>query len=667
MKKDKQSIRIEIESLKKEIDRHNVLYYQFAHPLISDYEYDRLVQRLHELLKSNPEFAKFPSPIDSVGNDLSLVSQTIPHKHRMYSLENAYSLDAVKAFLKKIESDYGKFPEVILELKVDGFSINLFYHSGKISYATTRGNGLEGEDVTKNVTTISTIPQIIDLKSDLEVRGEIFFTKKDFEILNKQREVSGDKLFANPRNAAAGTIKLKDSELVRQRGLQVVFYSIGYSSDDFADSQNNLLFKLKYLGFPVSDHFIMARTMSEIEHFCNKWENDRSKLPFEIDGIVIKLNDFKLQNDLGYTNKSPKWAVAYKFKPEEKETLLKDVLFQIGRTGAVTPVAILDPIEISGSVVSRATLHNDDEIKRLDLHHGDTVKVIKSGEIIPKIIQVNHSKRPIMAKPVDFTKTCPVCFSTLFKEPEEAIHYCPNINCPAQLQRQIEHFASREAMDITGLGPSLISRLIDLGRLKSIQDLYELDYKAISLLDRMGKKSADNLHIAIEKSKTQKFDRVLFALGIRFVGTQTARILAKYFRSIHNLIKADINELISAPEIGHKIAQSLQEYFKNQSNIQLIHFLEENGFQLYTEQETDTGALIGKTFLITGSLPHYDRPTMEKMIIDNGGRILSGVSKNLDYLIVGENPGSKLEKAQTIDSIKIIDEPTMLNMLGESN
>lgn len=667
MSKDKKLIIKEIENLRKEIERHNVLYFEFANPSISDYDYDLLVNRLKQLIADNPDLAAEDMPIQRVGSDLTPASKTIPHKLRMFSLENAYSLIEVEEFLTKLEKELGSFPEVTLEHKIDGFSINLFYDKGLLQYATTRGDGYEGEVVTSNVKTIKSIPEQIDYTDSIEIRGEIFYPLDVFQALNKEREGKGEKLFANPRNAAAGTIKLKDREVVAQRQLQAVLYAVGYSSEPLAESQSDLLEKLSKLGFPVSKDYYTTSNFTEIAEYCNNWDEQRSELPYEIDGIVIKINDFAVQKKVGYTNKSPKWAIAYKFKPEEKETVLKEVQFQVGRTGAVTPVAILEPVYISGSTVSRATLHNADEIKRLDLHLGDTVKIVKSGEIIPKIISVNPENRAKTAPEVMFPEVCPVCHSHLFKEEEGSIFYCSNSKCPAQLQRQLEHFTSRDAMDITGLGESLIARLIELDMLKSIEDIFRLDYDKIAELERLGDKSAANLQAAVEKSKAEKFDRVLYALGIRFVGTKTARLLAEHFGSIDNLIKADFETLNSVPEIGDKIAQSVLDYFKLDENIALINFLKQQGLQFETEIKATSGVLKGKTFLITGTLPNYDRKAMEELIIQHGGKLLSSVSKNLNYLIVGENAGSKLDKAKALRNVNLIDEQEMLHMMGLSN
>jgi DNA ligase (NAD+) len=667
MAEDKNIIVKEIAELKKEIERHNVLYFEFANPSISDYEYDLLTNRLKELLVKYPGLENDDMPTAKVGSDLSARAKTIPHRQRMYSLDNAYSLDEVEEFLSKITKETGSFQTVSLEHKIDGFSINLFYENGLLQYATTRGDGFEGEVVTENVKTIKSIPLTLDYKGSIEIRGEIYYPLTVFQQINQERDAKGEKLFANPRNAAAGTIKLKDSKLVSERGLQAVFYTIGYASEPFANTQEVLLAKLSQSGFPTIKDYALADAFSEIKTYCNGWEDMRHHLPYDIDGIVIKINDFSLQKRLGYTNKSPRWAIAYKFKPEEKETILLDVQFQVGRTGAVTPVAILEPIYISGSTVSRATLHNEDEILRLDLHKSDSVRIVKAGEIIPKIIAVNTNKRNSGSELVRFPINCPACGSNLFKAEEGAIRYCSNSKCPAQLQRQLEHFTSRDAMDITGLGESLIARLIELGMVSCIEDIYKLDYKQISGLDRLGEKSAANIKAAVESSKQQKFDRVLFALGIRFVGTKTARVLAEHFGSIDNLVLADLEILTGVPEIGDKIAQSIKDYFSIPENLALISFLRTAGLQFEVDKTNVSGPLSGMTFLITGTLPHYERKTLEELILENGGQLLSSVSKNLQYLVVGENAGSKLDKAKALGSVNLIDEDELLKMMGKNS
>lgn len=658
------AVKHEIERLRKEIERHNVLYYELANPLITDYEYDQLVQRLKALETQLADEDKAESPLDNVGSDLSADSDTIPHLQRMYSLDNTYSPGELEQYLRKLSQDLGTLPRLCCELKIDGFSINLLYDKGELRYATTRGDGIKGEKVTANVLTLPGIPKELNHLSPIEIRGEIYIPSADFILLNEQRIANEEKPFANPRNAAAGSIKLKNPDLVKERHLNAIFYTIGQADNLPVQTQSGLLNWLASQGFPVSLNHRVCASYPEIQEFCDYWENNRYSLPFEIDGVVVKVDDFALQKQLGFTAKSPKWAVAYKFKPEEKESKLLDVIYQVGRTGAVTPVAVLEPVYISGSTVSRATLHNEDEIKRLDLHQGDTVLLIKSGEIIPKILKVIEAKRPAAAKPIEFPRICPACHSHLEKDEEGSITYCSNSQCPAQLQRRVVHFASRDAMDIGGLGESLVARLLEEKLISDIAGLYELDYERLALLDRYGKKSAQNLKNAIAESKQQNFDRVLFALGIRYVGTITARYLAEYFGTLDALGAADFDALIQVQEIGKKIATALLAYFDVPENITLINKLRAQGLNFTYHSVQKSALLAGKTFLLTGSLANYSRKEMESLIMSHGGKIVSGVSSALDYLITGEKPGSKLDKAGKIPSIQILTEEDILALLG---
>ncbi len=654
----------EIKRLRAEIERHNVLYYELANPAISDYEYDQLAQQLKALEGQLEDGLADESPLDRVGSDLRFGAETIPHRQRMYSLDNSYSSEELDQWCAKLAAELGFFPVLTTELKIDGFSINMYYENGALEYATTRGDGVTGEVVTVNVRTLKDIPQQIEHLSPIEIRGEIYIPVADFLQLNAQRTADEEKVFANPRNAAAGSIKLKDSAEVKKRHLKAIFYTVGYYTELPVQKQSKLLDWLAGLGFPIADQYRICASYAEVQSFCDGWEKQRFKLPFEIDGVVIKVDDLALQKRLGYTAKSPKWAVAYKFKPEEKETQLLEVQYQVGRTGAVTPVAILEPVYLSGSTVARATLHNEDEIRRLDLYLNDTVRVIKSGEIIPKILTAIADKRDPKAVPVAFPAACPVCGSHLEKDEEGAISYCPNASCPAQLQRRIEHFASRNAMDIAGLGESLIARLLEQKMIFGIADIYQLDFEALALLDRFGLKSAENMKNAIEASKAKNFDRVLFALGIRYVGTVTARNLAEYFGNVDELIKAGPDTLAQVREVGTKIAMSLKAWFSNAANLALVEKLRSLGLRFNYELKRESAALADKTFLITGSLESLSRKEMEDLIRSHGGRMIRGGSASLDFLVTGAKPGSKLAKAQKIASVKIISENELMEMIG---
>lgn len=660
----------EIKELRKKIAYHSKLYYKKAAPEISDYEFDILVKRLQYLEEKYPQFKIQESPTEQVGSDIVDTDKIIPHKVRMYSLENAYSLEEIRNFYSKIIQVYGQGVYFTTELKLDGFSINLYYESGILKYATTRGNGIEGEEVTTNVKVINSIPKKIEYLQPIEIRGEIFLPKSEFERINQDRARNGERLFANPRNAAAGTIKLKDPELVKTRKLDYRVYSAGLLQSNIK-SQFELLKFYEELGFKTllkdMGGEIRVSCLEEILNKCRFWETKRTELEYEIDGLVIKVDDFNIQAKVGYTSKFPKWAIAYKFKAEEVETVLLGVDFQIGRTGAVTPVARLEPVFISGSTVANATLHNEDEIKRLDIRIGDYVTVIKSGEIIPKIIKINYQKRPPDARKVEFPTRCPVCSSTLSREDNGAIIYCNNVNCPAQIQRRIEHFASREAMDIEGLGKAVVKQLLDFKLIEKLEDIYRLDFERFAALPGQGEKSAENLKQAIERSKQRKFENVLFGLGVRYVGARTAKILAQHFTDIDSLMIAGMDDLTAIDEIGEKIAHSLIDFFSDHENQKMIYKLKNLGLSFRNEKKLNRNRLNNASFLITGSLENFSRNEIKNIIEENGGRVISAVSKNLNFLIVGKNPGSKLDKARQMNSVQIISEDEFLRMLNENS
>jgi len=652
----------EIKDLRDKIAHYNEQYYQNAVSEISDLKFDELVKRLQALEKKYPQYKISKSPTETVGSDISGNNKIIPHKARMYSLENAYSLEEVQAFYDKINKEVDGFPMFTTELKLDGFSINIYYENGKLQYATTRGDGFEGEDVTENVKTIPTVPLTIELDEPVEVRGEIFLPRSEFERINSERELKGEKLFANPRNAAAGTIKLKDTEKVRTRKLDYRVYSVGLFENENVKTQQDLLEILDKQDFNIVE-CKLVESIEEIANQCDRWERTRSELDYEIDGLVIKVNDFQLQQRFGFTSKSPKWAIAYKFKAEEVQTQVLDVDFQVGRTGAVTPVARLKPVFISGSMVSNATLHNEDEIKRLDLRIGDVVTIIKSGEIIPKIIEVNLDARETESREINFPNTCPVCETELKREEDGVISYCNNINCPAQIQRRIQHFASRVAVDIDGLGEAVVKQLIEHDQINKIQDIYTIDFEKFKDYDKQGIKSAENLEKAIENSKTQRFHKILFGFGIRFVGAKISKILCSHFNNIHELVNTSYEDLVEIDEIGEKIAHSVYEFFRNENNLLMIESLQNTGMKMISDNIIIENILNSAKFIITGTLEKYSRNEIKEMIEQNGGKVISAVSKKLSYIIVGGNPGSKLKKAKEIESIKIISENEFLKMI----
>ena len=656
----------EIKRLRKLIEKHNQLYYLFTEPEISDFEYDRLLKNLQELEEKYPQFRSQESPTSQVGDDIRADSKVINHRVRMFSLDNAYSLEEVESFLTRVSRNTGLiFLPVTLELKIDGFSINLYYENGTLQYATTRGDGYKGEEVTDNVQMISSIPQQINYLKPLEVRGEIFLPISEFLRINREREENGEKLFANPRNAAAGTIKVKKRELVAERKLDSLIYSVGLFDNKEIKTQSALLTFLAELGFRVSPYNRLVHSFEEIVEYCQSWEKRRTELEYDIDGVVIKIDDLGMQQELGFTDKNPRWAIAYKFKAEEKSTELLDVLFRVGRTGAVTPTAILKPVLISGSTVSRATLHNEDEIARLDLHYGDRVTLIKSGEIIPKILRIEPDFRKPDAQPVQFPSSCPECHTPLTKEPEGVIRYCNNINCPAQIQRRIEHFVSRKAMDIEGLGEALIAKFLENGVIHKLEDIYHIDYQKVLSLENQGEKSVYNLKKAVDKSIQQPFDRILYALGIRYVGDKTAKIIVEHFPDLESFKNARIEDFLQVGEIGDKIAQSLYDFWHNEESLHTVEALRQAGLNFKAEIKIKSDRLMGKSFLITGTLSRYTRDKAHNMIEENGGRVISAVSKNLDYLVVGESPGSKVKKAGEIPSIKIINEEELEMMVKE--
>ena len=662
---NKSKAKIRIEELNELINYHNYLYYVKNQPEISDYEFDQLMRELQELEKTRPEYALPDSPTQRVGSDLTNKFLSIPHLVPMQSLSNAYSFKELDDFLQRVHKGLGTSAlKYVVEQKIDGVSINLLYENGVLKQALTRGDGTVGDDITQNAKTIRDIPLSIKYKKRIEVRGEIYLSRNEFTKLNEQRQKAGNEPFANPRNAAAGSIKLKYSKDTAERHLNALLYGIGFTEENEFSSHYEILQFLKNKGFKTNLNIKKCKSLEEIKSFCNEWEPKRFDLPFDIDGMVIKVDLLDFQKRLGSTAKSPRWAIAYKFKAEEAITKLNKIEFQVGRTGAITPVARLTPIRVAGSIVSNATLHNEDEIKRLQLKIGDYVKLVKSGDIIPKIIEVLPEKRDGSEKDFEMIKKCPVCHTKLVRKEDEAIWRCPNISCPAQIKRTLEHFASRDAMDIEGLGTSVIAFLVDKNFIKDFADLYKFDYVILKSYEGFEEKSVQNLRNAIEESKAVPFYKVLYAIGIRYIGSKTARILAEHFSSIENLRNAPVEELTDVPEIGEKIAQSIVEYFQDKKNALLIDELQALGLQFQIKrEEKKEKKLDGLKFVITGTLPNYSRNELKELIILNGGEILSAISKNVNYLVLGENPGSKLEKAKKIGTIKIISEAEVLEMM----
>lgn len=663
-----ENIQQKIEDLRKELHQHNENYYLLDMPTISDYDFDMLLEELRDLEARHPEFYDENSPTVRVGGGITKVFPTVHHKFRMYSLDNSYDFDDLEDWEKRIIKTTDGPVEFVAELKYDGASISILYENGKLVQAVTRGDGFQGDEITGNVRTISDIP--LKLKGDFPqhffMRGEIYLTRKNFDKINKQREEDGLDPFMNPRNTASGSLKMQDSGEVRKRGLSSVLYQ--YISEEIpAESHWELLEKAKSWGFKTSQQARLCKTMAEVQEFITFWDLERHNLPFEIDGIVLKVNSLKQQRQLGYTAKSPRWAMAYKFKAEKVETQLDKVTYQVGRTGAITPVANLKPVLLAGTIVKRASLHNEDIIKKLDLHEHDFVYVEKGGEIIPKIVAVNPEKRTEESREIEYIKNCPECGTELVKIEDQAIHFCPNeLHCPPQVVGRMIHYVSRKALNIENLGSETIEQLYRERLIENPADFYVLTKEQLLPLERMAEKSAQNIISGIEKSKDIPFEKVLYGIGIKHVGETVAKKLVKNFTTIDELKNATVEELCQVEDIGTKIAISLYDFLHNSENILMLERLKSYGVQLEKGESTNevlSNVLDGKTFLFTGKLSLFTREAAEEMVEKHGGKNISAVSKNLNYLVVGEKAGSKLKKAQTIGTIEILDEQQFLDLV----
>ena len=663
------AIKEQIEWLRAELHRHNYNYYVLNAPVISDKEFDDMMRQLQDLEKEHPEYMDANSPTMRVGSDLNKDFKQVYHKYPMLSLGNTYSESEVSDFYERVKKALNEDFEICCELKYDGTSISLTYEDGKLVRAVTRGDGEKGDDVTDNVKTIRSIPLVLhgDYPSFFEIRGEILMPWVVFEELNREKEAREEPLFANPRNAASGTLKLQNSAIVASRKLDAYLYYLLGESLPYDGHYENLQAASRW-GFKVSEHMKKARSLEEVFEYINYWDTERKNLSVATDGIVLKVNSLRQQRNLGYTAKSPRWAIAYKFQAERALTRLNQVTYQVGRTGAITPVANLEPVQLSGTIVKRASLHNADIIDGLDLHIGDMVYVEKGGEIIPKITGVDKDARILVGEKVTFITHCPECGSKLVRYEGEAAHYCPNeTSCPPQIKGRIEHFISRRAMNIDGLGPETVDLFYRQGLIKDTADLYQLHADDIKKLDRMGQKSADNIIQSIESSKQVPFERVLFALGIRFVGETVAKKIAKSFRDIEELEHADLNTLTGIDEIGGKIAQSIVSYFQNPVNRNLIERLKAAGLQFSRSEEDLSGytdKLAGQSIVISGVFSHHSRDEYKAMIERNGGKHSGSISGKTSFILAGENMGpSKLEKAQKL-GIRIVDEDEFLAMLS---
>ena len=659
-----------IDQLRALLNEQNYRYYVLNDPLMSDFEYDKLMRELQDLEQANPQYADPNSPTQRVGSDRANQFASVTHRFPMQSLSNTYSREEVTDFDTRIQKEVGEV-EYVCELKFDGTSISLLYEHGQLVRAATRGDGTVGDDVTENVRTIRSIP--LQLRGggypDLfEIRGEILMPYKSFERLNREREDIGETPFANPRNAAAGSLKQQSSAVTASRDLDAYLYMLAGDEMPYATHYESLLAARQW-GFKVSDQMKLCRNLDEVMDFIRYWDQARESLPFATDGVVIKVNSYAMQKQLGSTAKAPRWAVAYKFKAEQALTRLLSVDFQVGRTGAITPVANLEPVQLAGTVVKRASLHNAEQIALLDIRLGDMVYVEKGGEIIPKITEVELSERPAESQPFGFITRCPECGTELVKYEGEARHYCPNSSsCPPQIVGRIVHFISRKAMNIEGLGDETVQLLYDNGLVHDISDLYTLKRADLVRLPRLGEKSADNILRNIEASKQVPFARVLFAIGIRFIGETTAKILARQFKNIDALIHADPEQLIEAEEVGEKIARSIIEYFADAGNMRIVERLRSYGLQFQNQvQEGATDRLAGLNFVISGTFVHHSRDQLKELIERHGGRNLSGVSSNVNYLLAGQNIGpAKLAKVSKL-GVKMINEEEFMQMLGDES
>lgn len=663
------SIQQKIENLRTELHQYNYHYYTLDQSLISDSEFDQKLKDLQELEKKHPEFFDPNSPTIRVGGQITKNFPNVTHEFRMYSLDNSYDFqdleDWHQRLTKTLETENIEF---VTELKYDGASISVLYENGQLSQAITRGDGFQGDDITPNVKTIRDIPLKLqgDFPEKFFMRGEIFLTHEAFNKINEEREKEGYDIFMNPRNTASGSLKIQDSTEVSKRNLSAVLYQF-VAQDIPMNTHWEILQKMKSIGFKTSQYSKLCTSLEEVKNFIEYWDKKRHHLGFDIDGIVIKVNDLKQQQILGHTAKSPRWAMAYKFKAEKVETQLLSIDYQVGRTGAVTPVANLTPVLLAGTIVKRASLHNEDIINNLDLHTHDFVYVEKGGEIIPKIVGVNTNKREQNAQSIEYIQECPICKTPLIKIQDQAIHFCPNeTHCPPQVVGKMIHFVSRKALNIENLGSETIEQLYKEGLIQNIADFYTLTKEKLIPLERMAEKSAQNIIDGIEKSKQIPFEKVLYGIGIKHVGETIAKKLVKNFNSIDTLCQASLEELMQIEDIGLKIAESIISFFQNEENQRILERLKSYGIQLERVDKPNeilSDVLANKTFLFTGKLSLFTRDEAENMVEKHGGRNISAVSKNLNYLVVGEKAGSKLKKAQDIGTIIILDEQQFLDLL----
>lgn len=663
------AIQHKIEELRETLKKHNYNYYVLDNPTVTDYEFDMMLKELQELEGKHPEFYDPNSPTMRVGGEVTKNFETVAHDFRMYSLDNSYSKEDIEDWEKRIQRVLGDVPvEYTCELKYDGASMSLTYENGSLVRAVTRGDGFQGDDVTANVKTIRSVPLTLngDYPPKFEIRGEIILPREGFAKMNQERIDSGEEPYMNPRNTASGSLKLQDSSEVAKRPLECLLYSI-VGERLGIDTQFQVLESARRWGFKVPGEAKLCKSTSEVMEFVEYWETRKNDLPYEIDGVVVKVNSVQQQEELGYTAKSPRWAMAYKFKTEQASTLLNTISYQVGRTGAITPVANLEPVLLGGTIVKRASLHNADQIEKLDIRVGDTVFVEKGGEIIPKIVGVDFTRRDVGSVPTDYITDCPECNTELIRKEGEAQHYCPNYyGCPPQITGRIQHFISRKAMDIEGLGGETVELLYKEGLINDYADLYELTKEQVLPLERMADKSAENLITGIEKSKEIPFERVLYALGIRFVGETVAKKLAREYKSIEKLMAASTEELINVDEIGEKIAESVTDFFANEQNTAIVNRLQKHGIQLEISAESlqnQTDKLKGCNFVVSGVFEKVTRNELKKLIEDNGGKVVSSISSKTSFVVAGDKMGpSKKDKAEKLN-IPLISEDDFLEMI----
>ena len=650
-----------ISELREEIRYHDRKYYVENNPVISDYEYDQLMEELKKLESEHPEYVTPDSPTQRVSGQPVEGFSSVKHKIPMLSLDNTYSSKELLDFDKRMKKFLGgEKPDYAVELKIDGVGVALIYENGVLVRGATRGDGSTGDDITSNIRTIKSIPLKLDIANETkplancEVRGEVYMTRKGFEALNKEKAKKGEPLFANPRNAAAGSLRQLDPKVVSKRNLDVFLYTLSYTKEGGYKTHMECLEAMKKAGLKVNPNINKFSNIEDVIKYCDSWENKKETLDYETDGMVIKVESLEQQKRLGSTIKNPRWAVAYKFPPKQVTTKITDIVIQVGRTGALTPVAVLEPVELSGSTISRATLHNEDEIKRKDIRVGDTVFIEKAGEVIPEVIKPVKEKRTGKEKIFIMPKKCPVCNSDVVRPEDEAVSRCIGLRCPAQLKNSLHHFASRHAMNIDGLGPAIIDQLVDKKIVRDISDLYILKIDVLANLERMGEKSAQNLLDEINESKKNEFSRLLFGLGIRYVGRHIAKLLSENFSSIDEIMHAEKEKIEKIEGIGGIVAESIILFFRDEKNREIIEKLGKNGVSMESKVEKK-GLLSGKRFVFTGILEKYSRAEAEGIVESLGGSFTSSVSRNVDYVVAGKEPGSKYEKAKKL-GIAIISE-----------